>query len=249
MKKAYLVVTSDWHIDARTAGVRRHADLEMAVTDVQQAAISLKEEGHDVGFLFLGDLCDPDSRGLTFLSQRVAAQAAKNLHSFGIQSFWLVGNHDITQDALCTSTLSFMDGCAGATLIDEPGKHTITFRKGFSLDFLALPFTCTEATYDPAKVASEALCAHPDIRMVIGHLTIPGIQPGEETTDMPRGRDIMFPVEETKDVPLRLNGHYHHQQLFKPSAGGDIAIPGALAQLTFGESDSQPGYLIVEVTK
>ena len=111
------------------------------------------------------------------------------------------------------------------------------------LRVLALPYTTTEDEYDAREVALK----HPDVDLVVGHLTVPGMQPGEETHEMGRGRPMVFPVEETKHV-MRMNGHYHRRTIFTPECGGTpIIIPGSLARLTFSEEGNNPGFLVVEV--
>jgi DNA repair exonuclease SbcCD nuclease subunit len=78
---------------------------------------------------------------------------------------------------------------------------------------------------------------------VAGHLSVPGVVPGEEVTEMPRGRDIRFPIEACAGVDLLMNGHIHRRQV---SPDG-VVIPGSLAKLTFSEEENTPGFLIIDV--
>jgi hypothetical protein len=113
------------------------------------------------------------------------------------------------------------------------------------LKLLALPFTATSHTYDPEEVVRRAARETMPPDMVVGHLSVEGVQLGEETTDMPRGRDIIFPREVLRQLlpsAFLANGHYHKMQVHD-----GVHIPGSLARLTFGAVDHKPGFMIVEV--
>jgi DNA repair exonuclease SbcCD nuclease subunit len=231
-----LVVSSDWHGDHVSMGHPRYAEIKRAVCATVDAAI---EEEVDA-YLFLGDLCDPEGPGV-FRSVELAIAAALRLEAEDIPSFWIAGNHDVLEDGSGETTLTPLRAVQQdsdlVTVIERPG-----FYKVCGLDMLALPFTATSYPYDPRAAAKKPA----DI--VISHLNVPGIIPGEETTEMARGRDINFPFEETKRAKLRLQGHYHRQMDFDPGDGGvPIRIPGSLARLTFGEGEHLPSFLIVEV--
>ena len=76
---------------------------------------------------------------------------------------------------------------------------------------------------------------------------LPGIHPGSETEDMPRGREVLFPGEQTRGAVARMNGHYHARQTHGLGDGGpDVIIPGSLARLGFGEESNEPGFLLVD---
>jgi DNA repair exonuclease SbcCD nuclease subunit len=65
---------------------------------------------------------------------------------------------------------------------------------------------------------------------------------------MPRGREIMLPMEATAAGDLRLSGHYHHRQTILPAGGGSpIYVIGSLARLTFGEEGNEPGFQVYEI--
>ncbi len=235
-----------------TAGVDRGPDIEQAVEETVQAAI---RERVDL-YLFLGDLCDPDgvrSHHAAAIGTRTAAQLAVR----GIPSRWLVGNHDVIEDGSGTNTLAGIMALAGISdewmleVFARPwieSIRTVSSNRVEGINLIALPFTPRSHAYDPAKFIEE-LPAHVGTgrhRVIIaGHLNIEGIGPGSETQDMPRGRDVFFPLEAVqKRFPgaLLLNGHYHTRQVFN-----GIVIPGALERLTFGEERNEPGFLIIEV--
>lgn len=232
-----LVVTSDWHVDHITNGVRREAEIHRAALKVLEHTLELKET-HEVGFMFLGDLCDPDSGREVAAASGLIVAMALTLRDREIPALWLVGNHDVIEDGSGITTLQALPNDR-TSFAHHPGR----FKFGSKI-VLALPFTPTSHTYDPAKVVRETGGAY-DI--VVGHLSIPGMHPGEETTEMPRGRDVLFPIAETEGK-LRLNGHYHKQQSFVPKGSTTpIHIPGSLARLTFGEEDHTPSFLVVDV--
>lgn len=239
MKK--ILVTSDWHLDHVTAGVQRFEELRHAVFAMVARAI---DDNFDA-FLFLGDLCDPDSGSSVFRAIEVAADAAMRLATKSIPSIWLAGNHDVIEDGTGDTTLSPLRALSVSnghvTVVERPK----VLRFGHRLDIVCLPFTATSHAYDVEKFVRSSSTSSTDV-VVLGHLSIPGIIPGEETHEMPRGREICWPHEAVDAMPARrkflANGHYHRQQVYR-----GINIPGSLARLTFGEKDHEPSFLIVEV--
>jgi hypothetical protein len=105
----------------------------------------------------------------------------------------------------------------------------------------ALPFTASSHSYDPQKYVDSTW---KDARRVIvaGHLSIEGVQPGEETKDLPRGRDVMWPHIDKSNCVLQIAGHYHRRQVHR-----GIQIVGSPARFAFGERDNDPGFLVIEV--
>jgi DNA repair exonuclease SbcCD nuclease subunit len=231
-----IVVSSDWHGDHVTMGVSRHAEIRAAVKTTVDVAIGVKADA----YLFLGDLCDPEGPGV-FRSIEMATWAALTLARAGVPSLWLAGNHDVLEDGSGETTLTPLRPLTGGIVVAElPGVYGVG-----SLDVVALPFTATSHAYDPRTSTAKLA----DGRVVVSHLNVPGIIPGEEVTDMPRGRGIAFPFEETKGARARLQGHYHRQQSFDPGDGGPpIMIPGSLARLTFGEGAHVPSYFVLELS-
>lgn len=230
-----LVVVSDLHLDWVTIGVARFAEVERAMVQARVAAATV---GADA-FLFLGDLCDPDSGPAVFRCVRAAVQTALALDAYKIPSVWLAGNHDVIEDGSGETTLEPLRGVPGARVVDRP----CTVKLAGHPHLMCLPFTASSHGYDPAAAVVEHVGGQRDA-VTIGHLHVPGIIPGEETTEMPRGRDVAFPVEAAKLVSqMMMNGHYHRRQV---SPDG-VQIVGAPARLTFGEEDNSPGFLVVEV--
>jgi exonuclease SbcD len=252
-----ILLTSDWHADARTLGHARFDDVDRAVRQTVDAAIKQKVDA----YCFLGDLCDPDSGSSVFRSVELAISTAVALSREGILNVWLAGNHDVIEDGSGDTTLSplrpLVSAYAGLTyLFERPG----TVLAGQGLDkravfIRALPYTATSHGYDPTEHVGRSTKV--DARMtantyliVLAHLAVEGVQPGEETKEMPRGRDVTFPrvsfPEEDSTTHL-FNGHYHRQQTHGMPGYRPVHIPGAPARFTFGEQDNEPGYLLVEV--
>lgn len=235
-----LLVTSDWHLDWTTHGVARYGELRDVLLDVvlQQAQI------HKVdAFCFLGDLSDPDSGPVVFRAVETAIYLSRRLSEYGIEQVWLAGNHDVVEDGTGTTTLTPLSALAGdlVHVCERPAK--VALKCGLTV--VTLPFVATSHAYDPeAWVVGSLAGRKPGSKYAVaGHLSVPGVVPGEEVTEMPRGRDIRFPIEACAGVDLLMNGHIHRQQ----QTESGIWIPGSLARLTFGEEEHDPGFLIVEV--
>lgn len=230
------LVTSDWHLDWVTSGVERFADLEVAVTEVVDIACAEADV-----FLFLGDLCDPASNR-AHRAVEFACWAAERLQVDGVPSWWMAGNHDVIEDGKCTTTLGPLRHVRGATVVDYPMIGSVG---GARMCFL--PFTPRSHTYDPEAFVYSTATAYPQspVTAVLGHLNIEGIVPGSETHEMPRGRDVVFPLAAILAAwpgALMLNGHYHERQVYN-----QIHIPGSLERLTFGEEQNSPGFILLEV--
>lgn len=245
-----LLITSDWHADARTLGHARFDDVDRAVRQTVDAAIKQKVDA----YCFLGDLCDPDSGSSVFRSVELAISVALELSNTGIHNFWLAGNHDVIEDGSGDTTLSplrpFAKLRSHVHLFERPDRYCLQQQYGGpSILIHALPYTATSHPYDPAAQA-EPIWAQGGTHVVLAHLAVEGVQPGEETTEMPRGREVVFPREKfTEDMNgvFLFNGHYHRQQTHGMPGYRPVHIPGAPARFTFGEQDNEPGYLLVEV--
>lgn len=231
-----LLVTSDWHLDAVTAGLERFGDIDRAARAAVQKALEIEADR----FVFLGDLCDPD----TTRSHRAIAYAIaveRLMREKGLESWWLTGNHDVIEDGTGTSTLTPLKA-AGAKVFDSPAHFG---QEGGGVQVIVLPFTPRSHAYSPEDYVRSCVDHGTRRMLVLGHLNIEGIGPGSETTDLPRGRDVFLPltaIRERWPGAVVLNGHYHRGQEFN-----GVFVPGSLARLTFGEEDNLPGYLIVEV--
>lgn len=250
-----ILVTSDWHADATTAGFDRGDDVSSAVWET--VAVAALEEV-DM-YLFLGDLCDPGTTR-SHRAEAVAVRTAAELwFRHRIPSRWITGNHDVIEDGSGSHTLVGVADLAFGlretehagriVVLDEPFEEHIGenfIRAGGMVDIVYLPFTPRSRGYDPERWVRKCGAGSHGRRVVVAaHLNIEGIESGSETSDMPRGRDVFLPlaaIRERWPDALVLNGHYHRRQTFK-----GVVVPGALERLTFGEERNQPGFLVVEV--
>ena len=236
-----ILVTSDWHLDAMSVGVER---LTEGMGKLEDLACAIIDEKVDE-FWFLGDMCDPSVRAIEIVTS-VGEWMYENLN---VPSLWLTGNHDVIEGERSASTLRPLHlvgrepDYSHSVVVDEP----MTFRKN-EFDVICLPFVNRATAYNPAKylqMASERMKFGTDGKplFILGHLTLAGIHPGSETEDMPRGRDVMFPIAEANKLfpdAMLMNGHYHTPQVYD-----GIHIPGSLERNTFGDKH-WPGYMIVE---
>lgn len=237
-----IVCSSDWHLDHVSHGIPRFEELAKAVHNVVQFSIEREADA----FFFLGDLCDPDSGSSVFRCVHLAIQAARKLAAHGIDSHWIAGNHDVIEDGTGDTTLAPLKGCAdGVTVYERPGgSQIVPRREGPVFQLLALPFTATGFGYDPAAEVARMRSTTPAQTIVAAHLAVPGVEPGEETTELPRGREVVLPVADIRPhARTILNGHYHRQQ----RSPDGVWIPGSLARLTFCEERNHPGFLVLEL--
>lgn len=250
-----IVCSSDWHADASTAGLDRFEDVERLVWD-HVYATAIRERA-DL-FLFLGDLCDPDSRR-SHRSIALAHEVASSLQSVaGIPSRWLVGNHDVVEDGSGTSTLSSLAASSrgrrkaqmrygggevcGLRVYEDPQAELFD-----GLAIVALPYPSRARAYDPVTFVESVEVPQGDGPiLVIGHLSIAGIHPGSESGEMARGREVFWPIEAIRrrfgERAVCLAGHYHRAQTF-----GGIRVVGSLERLRFDEEEHEPGFLVLDL--
>lgn len=240
MEGLKVALSSDWHGDWQTLGVSRFEEVSAAVQESVDTAIREKVDY----YIFTGDLADPTGDGWMFKAINLAGDVIRRLNESSIRCIFLAGNHDVCTDGTGATTLTPLrhwQKKLEIEIVEAPKR--ISLKEDF--DLLCLPFTPPSHAYEPSKWARFE--RHGRKLIVAGHLTIPGIHPGSETTDMPRGREILFPLAETTDAVFRCNGHYHQRQDFDPGDGGPlIHIPGSLVRFGFGEEDNRPAFSIIE---
>jgi hypothetical protein len=158
---------------------------------------------------------------------------------------WVAGNHDVIEDGSGDTVLTPLAALHHAEpgVVQVAGAPTLIDWKGHR-KIVCLPFAASSHAYDADRVVRELVGDRKD-PIVLGHLTVPGLIPGEEAHELPRGRDVMFPLSAFDDKPnaLLMNGHHHRRD-----TEGRVKIPGTLARLTFGEDDNEPGFLVLEVS-
>jgi DNA repair exonuclease SbcCD nuclease subunit len=251
-----LLITSDWHLDRYTAGLRRLPDIKRSAMWTVQYAVDNEVDN----YIHLGDMMNADSGSCVFECIEVLLNVASRLTEAGIESHWLSGNHDVIEDGSGNTTLAPLGAFArlhGRVHVHtRPSLSDLLLQCGKTpperVHFVSLPFSPLVHAYDATDVVTRTLSApmRGSTIVVAGHMTdIPGILPGSETKDMARGRNVRFPREQLVGLAkeygvklLMLNGHYHERQCFR-----GIHIPGSLERLTFGEANNHPGFLIVEV--
>lgn len=241
-----ILCTSDWHGDWVTHHVRRFDEVARAARMTCDHAI---HNGIEL-FVFCGDLANPDSGPIVYDSLDLAIGIASDLADAKIPSVWISGNHDVIEEGRGTTTLTPMrDMNHHFVHVYETGTHEcIETRSGNFVDIYALPYPSVTRPYDFTNVRVEQTTA---VGLVVSHLSVPGVQPGEESHEMARGRDITYPFE-LADKALKarrgamLQGHYHRRQSLK-FGEHHMHIPGSLARLTFNEEHHDPSFLVIEV--
>lgn len=241
-----IVVISDPHADRATLGHSRTKEIGAACDVAVDHAIRIEADA----FICLGDIADPDTGGSTFRAIEIVINCALDLKHAGIPSIWIAGNHDVYEDGTGATTLTPLAAIESALMParrEESLIHVAERARNVDIGdvtFVCLPYTPVSHKYDPAEAAADGFleATHEKIA-VLGHLMIPGAIQGEETTEMPRGREIAFPVEQTKGAALRLNGHYHHRQ----TTAEGIIIPGALSRFTFADENHEPAFLVIDL--
>lgn len=229
--------TGDVHLDAITGGLERYDEISAGLDQTVETAHREKVDA----YFFLGDLCDPDVDEA--LAHRAIARSVEVAEQLGpIPSFWITGNHDVMEDGRGSHTLMALRA-AGHNVIDKPRTTTLG-----DLVVCFLPYPPLSHPYDPAEHVRSARFAQGKRVLIVGHMTeIDGIGLGSETTEMPRGRGIRFPLEAVAELravrPVTcVNGHFHSRNLTGP-----VLTPGTLARLTHGEENNTPGFLVLEV--
>lgn len=244
-----ILVTGDWHLDARTAGLDRFEDLRRAVDWTVGVA---RDQGVDL-YVNLGDLCDPDSTR-SHRAVGLACETAAALAGHGIAQVWLAGNHDVIEDGTGATTLAALAGWSRGRGVRERAPVDIAEQpmhlklyEGHPVDLLLLPFTPRANAYDPTTlVNSIGVSTGAKKLLVFGHLNVIGAEDGSEVEDFPRGREVVFPTDALLarfgDRCMLFNGHYHRRQIVR-----GVRMPGALGRLGFGEVGNPTGVLLVEV--
>jgi hypothetical protein len=221
-----MLVFSDVHLDAVTMGVPRFAELHETLGEIKSIAF---ERGCNSA-VFNGDWCNPDTPRAWRCAEYAAEFAAGLKHDLGIESYWVNGNHDVVEDGHGTSVLSVLQSIDGVEVVSGPDEFV---QDGVPIAFL--PFTARAKSYDPERWAKNF---EPETRWVFGHLNLIDFVPGSETEEMPRGRDVIWPLDALKarcPKAQLIGGHYHGGTLF-----GGVHIVGSPGIFTFGEEGNRP---------
>lgn len=265
-----ILLSSDWHCDAMTAGHERFEEVENHVHGIIQRA----QKGDLDLICFLGDAFDPGSFQESRWSQAVMQWAVDLAECATYGALFLTDNHDVldisTAEGLPISTLGGIAALESMamrashsimtpTLADLPGFYRFRNPKSPPHDesyvcVLVLPYVSRVLeTSDLYAVRLENAFNEARKRpqdqplIVLGHLSFEGMHPGSES-DMMRGRDVPFPIAEVAALKPAFvaNGHYHRREVIRRGEL-TIQIVGAPLQFTFGEEPIERGFLIVEV--
>lgn len=230
-----LVATSDWHLDVSTAGVDRFEDTGEAIDRSVDVAKAMKADVYLMG----GDLSDPNMRALRSVTKALQVQRECNLA--GICPLFVAGNHDVIEDGSGYTTLSPLRETGVGHVFESP--QVVELQCGITV--IALPFTASSHEYSPDEFIRACKVDSDGPLLIVGHLNLEGIGPGSETKDMPRGRDVFWPLDAIAECfpnALLVGGHYHAPQEFK-----GVHIIGSTARLRFDEANNETGYLVMEV--
>lgn len=240
------VVIGDLHLDQSTAGVDRYEDGCRALDAARDHACKIDADG----LIFLGDLSDPHTVRV-HRSLRKLAEVVHHLMGEGIDCLMLAGNHDVIEDGSGGCILDVLQWGDGIVLsrpqVLRYARQSRTIRNAAKhmCNLVALPFTPTSHNYDPAEFVRTMELDSQLPTLVIGHLNLQGIAVGSETTEMPRGRDVFWPIDALRArVPnaMLVGGHYHKAQTYQ-----GVVIAGSAVRLRFDEKDNEPGFLVLEV--
>jgi DNA repair exonuclease SbcCD nuclease subunit len=255
MRPLRVLHTSDWHLDWVTLGVPRFPELARSASVTVSTAVSREVDL----FAFTGDLSDPDSGTGVFRAAGCALACAARLHRAAIPSVWIAGNHDVIEDGSGDTTLTPLAEAHALEGKVDPGAVFVFQHPGHlelhqGVHLLLLPYTATSHGYDPTAVLREWLKQLDGTILILSHLMVPGMAPGEETTEMSRGREVVLPVdllrEESRRRPVVvLQGHYHRRHVERWDHGGGLYVVGSIGRLTFGEAEHVPGCHVVEVPR
>lgn len=249
-----IIVSSDWHDDAVTRGVSRRKEIRDAVWQSVNHAIARDADA----YVFAGDLCDPDDGPTVAVASEFAVEVARHLSSHKIPSYWITGNHDTIENGRDTS-LSPLRGLNDPNIVVAERPMVVgPFAPivGVGVSWVLLPHTAygaKEHSVDMLPKLLEYTAGFSSV-VIVAHLSVSGMQPGEETTEMPRGRELTLPTHLIAEHQRRhpeqriivINGHYHRQTNHAVD-GIVVHVPGSLARLTFGEQDHTPSFLDIEI--
>ncbi len=257
--KLKILFTSDWHVDAMTAGLPRHVESSAYVDALVEAC---ETESVDV-VCFLGDAFDPGSMLEGMWSKFMIEAHNRLTRAAKMGSVFITGNHDVLDSSIPMSTLSPLVASVAVRGMAWGDRLAVVAEEPQSTLFedvciLALPYASRptirsgrhEQVFDRELGNAMELKRHGDCArvVVIGHYSLPGIVPGSEE-EMPRGREMEFPAAHLRalEPDLVVNGHYHARQTVRVD-GVTVEVVGAPTRFTFGEADDgERGFLLAEV--
>ncbi len=240
-----LVLSSDWHLDVATAGVDRFDDICQAIDVGVDKAIEMKADA----YVMCGDLANPNTVR-SHRSVTKAVQVQRRCHENNVHPIFVAGNHDVIEDGSGLTTMSALAATGFGDVFERPVAKSMPWG-----GLIALPFTPLSHDYDPDQFIRDchsqgvgkvvAQQSNPRSILILGHLNLKGITAGSETTDMPRGRNVYWPIDAIQECfpdALVVGGHYHTPQEYQ-----GVHIIGSQVRLRFDERDNEPGYTVLEI--
>jgi DNA repair exonuclease SbcCD nuclease subunit len=250
-----ILIFSDIHLDAVTAGNPRKQEVVEFLRHVQQAATA-----HEVDLvIFSGDAHDSG----WLLDPLYTAELIWGLLSFKQDVIAVAGNHDVVD----TSELFDGEPVTTLTPLRVASKFTPQLqRRCFVADrpklvkisakwaVLCLPYVSRVHSKVSGEWLEHAVVEAAEFGqgggklIVVGHRVVPGAVMGSESAEMAKGQDQMFPFAEVAQLQpaVVINGHYHARQVVRVE-GLEVNIPGAPLQFTFGETEEPKGVTVMQL--
>lgn len=254
-----LLVFSDIHLDAVTAGKSRRSE----VLEFLGRVVDIARTQEVDSVIFAGDAHDPGQVTDALFSADLIRWTTNLVRIRSAPSFVAVaGNHDVIDSSERflqepVTSLTPLRAAAQCMSSEESQRVHVFERPHLRLikenvAVLGLPYVSRahakmHAEWDElAFKQAKAFVDGGGKLIVVGHKTIPGAELSSETSEMARGRDQVFPFEQVSRLKpaLVINGHYHRRQ--EVVWGGlHIMIPGSPLRFTFGEiEEAEKGVLL-----
>lgn len=257
-----VMVFSDIHLDAVTAGNERRTEVLRFLTEAWLVAETNKVEM----VIFAGDAHDPGG----LFDPLYSADLLRMMSQYAMAPWRplfvaVAGNHDVvdTSELFLGSPITTLTPLrAAATLLDSDRAGRLhIFDRPFTRKVsdqwavLGLPYL-SRAHSEMHTIWDEHALLHAGRYIdagvgliVVAHRVVPGATLSSETAEMAKGQDQLFPVNQVKQLApaLVINGHYHARQVVV-TEDLSIVIPGSPLSFTFGEAEEvSKGVLLVEL--
>lgn len=256
--------TADWHLGRTLYGVDRTPEIADALTALSDYV--LRDEVDLV--LVAGDLFDNPNPGAE--AEAAAYRFFAGLHSAGIPSVVIAGNHDSPARLDALKPLLYR---SGAVVLGYPqtaahgGIHSIVGHDDGPIRLALLPWVSQRRLVRTIQLMDgEDGVAHfqdgmtklihhltqgfrpTGINLLVGHLTMEGIRLAHSESPFHCSQAYTVPVEalrQIEDVGYIALGHIHHRQ--EVAGRAHAMYSGSLIQLGFGEDFEAQGALILDV--
>lgn len=190
---------------------------------------TILEERPDA-LVFCGDLFE-DRDYVDSIALNVGFRAIRELSTFKIHKFAIVGNHDYWSVEHQIHSLEFLRGF-GWHVFDEPGIVSLERTR-----ILGIPYRDSYKENLGPFVLEGADVAFSHVDVVGGRLRVPK----SDTDFKAYSSSGVDPKQLSKAAEMVFNGHYHHPSII----GNNIVNVGALASRTFSDKGSDPRRIIL----